>query len=274
MTDYSHLMIGLNKFSIKFINPTEEQYIELFKEEPDKELKYCWEYKGVRNCKLDIYLQSPQEDIFKTTIWLKDEDKVSKTNKQLFVNCVAGTQWVEDSSQLWDSFTTFEKILSWENGRPKDKKIIGSKDHHIAKVGEDELLHLLSIVQHVDPYNTESNLFLDLDKLFEGDFTELRERIPDSPSHLIALAYVNTDLEQKIWRSYLDVSLMREINTQSFSKQNQKIFNAFKKDIESEYNGLDGSYILEKMRPMTEKDLKIQYHPSDDNIDYDNSLNN
>jgi hypothetical protein len=265
--------IGLQKVSIIAINPTEKEYTELFQEEPE-EIKYTWEYKGVRNVKLDFYLKSPQEDIFKYSIYLKDEEKVSKTGKNLYINCIGNTQWVEDESQLWESFTTFEKILSWENGRPKDKKIIGSKDYHPCKIGEDDLLHLLSIVQNIDPYNPESNVFLDLDKLFEGDYTELKSKITDkNPFHLIALAYVNNEGEQKIWKEFLPVEMLREINVGSFSKTNQRIFNSYKKNIENEYGGIEGTYILSKMREMKDEDVVIKYNPTDDGMDYDSSLN-
>ena len=125
-------MIGILKGKCISCNPTADEYYELFKEEPEKELIYHWESRGVKNTRLDIYIQTPQEDIFKHSIYLKDEDKVSKTGKFLYVNCVAASQWVEDESQLWESFTQFEKILDWENGRPKNKKIVGSKDYHVA----------------------------------------------------------------------------------------------------------------------------------------------
>ena len=80
------------------------------------------------------------------------------------------------------------------------------------------------------------------------------------------------DGEQKIWRQFLPVGIYREINAGSFSKQNQKIWNDFKKNVESEYGGIDGVYTFDKLREMTIEDNKNIYIPSEDGIDYDSSL--
>ncbi len=271
MTDFSHLSIGFFKGRILAISPTDEEYLALFQEEPEKELSYVWESKGVRTVRIDFYIQSPQEEIFKHSIYLKDEDKVSKTNKFLYVNCVGASQWVESQHQLWESFENFEKVLEWEGGRPKSKKIIGTKQHHISKVGEDELLDMYRILENSNIYDENTNLFFDLEKIFQGDFSELRERAKSDAYNLVALAYVQEE-KQKIWSRFLPSELYREINVGSFSKSNQKIFNEFTKNLTSEYSGIDGTYILSKLRPMQESDIVSKYNPTEDGLDYDNSI--
>lgn len=268
---------GFFKASIISVSPSKDELIEITGEDLEEEPLYIWkDRQGERHCKIDIYLEY-KEDVFKHTIELVDKDFVSKNGSICYINCLGITQWVNNEDQLWESFKQWDKVLSWKkdgsitekyvNGaQPYEKEFIANKPFRIAKVGEKQLLHLVKMLNpEFSLYNPDVDLFLDLDRLFEGDFRQLNKLIRlEQPSNFVAFAYVNEKLEQKIWEEFLPLNIYRDIlNNMSISQFNKKIYNEWLKNLEY---GCKGHYELTKIQPFKTKMIKKDF--SNEDSDY------
>jgi hypothetical protein len=257
MNDLSHLKTGFTKCVVTAINPDEEQYEKLMGEEPD-ELIYTWEREGVQKAKLDIYLQDLSQNVYKHTIYISDEEVTSKQGKYLYINCIGDTQYGNNEDDLWDNFKLFQNSV-WENGKIVSTENIGKKDFHISRKGEQDVLHFRKMLLNRNMKDPQANLFLQWDKLLEGDVSRLLKDIPDSGEyHLTCLLYVNEELEQKVWKEFLPVKMLPEIYTGSFSKYTQTAWNKYKSNIENEYIGLKGHYHLGRIKTFEESDFMNQ----------------
>jgi hypothetical protein len=226
---------GFFKGVVKCVSPSKEWIENIIGEEIGEPI-YTGTTKDVRWSNLDFYIEDNKENIFKYTIHLKDRERCSKSGVFQYINCIGDTQWGKEED-LWDSFKQFEKVLTWvkdgkssdryfSGAKPGEKDIIGEKKYKIAWDGEEELLHLLRVVDNITPYNPDVNLFLDLNKLFEGDFTELQRAIKnDRDFHFTALAYVNEQFEQRIFKKFMPENFIRDVLSENISNYNKKAYN-------------------------------------------------
>jgi len=103
---------GFCKSKIISINPDIywlEQELSI-QEEPE----YIWtDRDGVRNCKIDIYFEDNQNNVFKSEIYLKDKLKQGKSDNFCYVNQVGDNQWVTNENQLFDNFKNWVQVVSW-----------------------------------------------------------------------------------------------------------------------------------------------------------------
>lgn len=272
--DTTHLLTGWTKGRVIYVNPSKEELEELIGEELENDVKYTWEKEGIRNCRIDIYIQdNKEENIFKHSIYLEDREDVSKTGKYKYVNCIGDARYAEEESQLFNSFTKFERVLEWENKKPKIVEEIGSKQPRIALKGEDVLLHYRRMLLNVNIYNENINLYYNMEKLFSGDFSELQNEIKTDTFHFVIFLYVNEQFEQKIWKEFLPIGIYGELNNNmSFSYSNKKIFDRWKNTLIDEKFGIQGHYSLQKLGTFKEEYIIIQEPCSTNKMDYKNNI--
>lgn len=268
---------GFFKAKVIEINPDfnwlEKNFSEVEKPE------YTFEKKGIECAKIDIYLESPQEDIFKHTILLENEEVLYRTGSYQYVNCLGQTQIAQSESQLWDSFLHFEKVVSWElNGnkfsnykpgaKPKEKEIIGKKQYHIAKKGEVDLLHFIKMLTNPNLYDETTNLFIDLNKLFKGDFSTLKNMLGEEKDfHFVAFAYVDKKMQQKIYKRFLKLDFYRDVvNNMTISSFNKKQYEEWLKEFE--YDCEECNYELGKIQNFKQEHIKTKKEITDDGDDY------
>lgn len=251
-----NIFTGFTKCKIVAINPDEEEIEELTGEYPEDFKPYTWERNDTLHGRIDIYLQDISDEIYKYTIYISDENIEYKSGIKKYINCVGDTQPANTEQDLWDSFKQFENI-EWVNGKPTNKEIIGNKEYHIAKKGEEEILHLRKILLNRNMKDPKANIFLNWDKLLQGDINRLQKDIPDTGEyHLVCLLYADEDLHQKVWKEFLPVKMLAEINTGTFSKYTLPTWTKYKKNIENEFSGLKGHYYLGRLKKFEESDFK------------------
>lgn len=272
--DYSHLRTGFFKGKIVHLNPSLEKLTELLGEEPEKEPTYFWESKGVRKVLFDFYIENPKNEVFKYSMLLQDQDIISSKGTYQYINCVGDLQWANNESQLWDSFTKFEKVTKWntvsgkwERGaKPLVKEVLADKKYRIAKKGEEDLINIWKLILDINPYNIDTNVLLDLEQFFQGDFSQIKLTI--DTYHFVAFAYVNFDFKQKIWKRFLPHHILNEIRTKEFSNENKKIFNAWETQAKDTEFGIHGYYELSPLQIFKEEFIKLDKIISEDGPDY------
>jgi len=281
MTDYSHLKTGFFKAQIVAINPDKETLKDLFGEEVEEDPKYIWTKNNIRNAVVTIYLKDVYNDVFKYQIYLEEKNVVSNdSSKAMYINCVGDKQWVEDESQLWDSIKYFEKVNSWVSttgvvsekyqfgSRPKEKEIVGNKQPRIAIKGEPELLHLRKMLLEANPYDSDTYLFYNLERIFSGDFSQIEKDVNRSEFNFVAFAYVSNDITQKIWHEFLPLNLIREINNgMNLTSYSKKIFDSWKNNATGTY-GIQGHYTIDKLQEFKKDFIKGKRDIEEGSSDY------
>lgn len=272
--DYSHLRTGFFKGKIIKLNPTFEELTELLGEEPEKQPTYTWTSKGVRKAAFEFYIENTQNEIFKYAMLLSDEKVVSSKGSYQYINCLGDTQWVTDESQLWNSFTEFQKVTKWSttNGKyapgakPVEKETLGKKQYRIASKGEEDLLHIWKLIVSPKIYDVNTNLLLDLEAFFSGDFSQIK--LDTDTYHFVAFAYVNNDFKQKIWKRFLPTDIMSELRNKDFSSENRKLYSNWESQAKDEQFGIQGYYNLTSLQVFEENFIKSDKIISDDGPDY------
>ena len=272
--DYSHLKTGFFKGKIIKLNPSFDELTELLGEEPEKEPKYFWESKGVRKAVFEFYIENNQNEVFKYAMLLSDEKVLSSKGSYQYINCLGDTQWVTDESQLWNSFTEFQKVTKWstpsgkyERGaKPVEKETLGKKEYRIAKKGEEDLLHIWKLITSPNLYDVKTNILLDTEAFFSGDFSQIK--LDTDTFHFVAFAYVNNDFKQKLWKKFLPVDIMSELRNKEFSSENKKIYSNWETQVKDEQFGIQGYYELAPLQTFKEEFIKSDKVISDDGPDY------
>lgn len=261
---------GFFKASVMTINPDKDWIEENIGDILEKEPKYTTKTREGNNVAIiDIYIKSPKEDIFKHSIWLENKEKKSRSNALQYINCLGQTQWVQSEDQLWDSFKHFEEVLSWgKNGKimakyevgsiPHEKHIVGNKQYKVALEGEEELIHFIKMLTSPNLFNIDTNLFIDTDKLFKGDFSSLKNILRESKDfHFVAFSYLDNKMEQKVWKEFMKLEFYRDVmNNMQISSYHRKSYNDWLRNFEyscSEYN-----YNLDKIQEFKDEFLKKQ----------------
>lgn len=247
---------GFTKCKIVAINPSEEEIEQLTGEYPEDFKPYSWERSDILHGRIDIYLQDISDEVYKYSIYISDEALEYKSGIKKYINCVGDTQPANTEDDLWDSFKYFENA-TWIDGKPTNKEIIGDKEYHIARKGEEEVLHLRKLLINGNLKDPKANIFLNWEKLLSGDVSRLQKDISNTGEyHLVCLLYVDEELHQKVWKEFLPVKMLAEINTQSFSKYTIGVWNKYKKNLENEYSGIKGHYYLGRLKKFEESDFK------------------
>lgn len=229
------MVTGFQKVQIIAINP---DAFWLEKELSEQEVpEYYWEDRnGVKHCLIDIYFKDNKDDVFKSSIYLKNELKKGKSDNYLYVNQIGDNQWVTNEEQLFDGFKTWTRVLSWGiNGEkldkyksgatPFEKEVLANKDYHISIEGEEVLLQFLKSFYNYNKYDTDVNIFIDLEPFFEGDFSSLQRLINDERDfHITIFTYLSKKLEQKVLNYFFPLNFFRDV------LNNMQISNSFKNE--------------------------------------------
>jgi hypothetical protein len=160
--------IGLIR-TINCINPTAEEYNEIFEDQVD-DIKYFGTNKdGFRWVRLDFYLDvSGIELPIKRSFFITELPETSKTGKTCYINQIMDTSWVEDESLLAANFT---KAI-------KDKKELFDYTYREGFKGEGSFIPFVKAIlanefkANTNKFNQEFKVKIDYDTLFEGDFTK------------------------------------------------------------------------------------------------------
>lgn len=276
MTDYSHLKTGFCKLQTIAVNPDKDELEAILNEEVDNP-SYTWEKNGVQNCILDFYLKNVYDEVYKMSLHLENKE-VASNNKFKYINCVGDTQWVETESQLWDSMKNFEEIKSWispngkitekyqKGSRPHEKEIIGDKQPRIAIKNEDILLEYRKHLLGANPYDSETYLYYNLQKLFDGDFSVLQKELDSSEYHFVGFIYVDSEFKQKVWKHFLPLGMLRELQENNV-QYNRKLWENWKEQVTGNY-GINGHYHFGKLQPFKEEFIKGKREISADGDDY------
>lgn len=279
--------IGFFKGRVKLVSPSRDELNELFSlegKDDDKEIEYTGEKEGVDTARIVFWMDvEGMRDVYLTyNISLKNEIRRNKAGDKIqLVNQVGDNTWVEadnddsyDDSGLFDNFKGFTKVNMWKlpNGEESEKwqrgakpapgavEVIADKKFRAALVGESDLLDFLKVWLNRLEFkkDPETNILLDMDKLFSGDFSDLTSQIggdfDDIP--FVGLAYVQVDEEdsekqyQKVYRHFLPGNMMKFIkNGMNFGtdKFAQDTWNKFMAEVEGDYPP-QGDFILEPLR--------------------------
>lgn len=192
------LKIGFAQVEVVAIAPSVDQIAKLREVEVEsiKEQLYLSEKSdnegNVWNrINIPVYVKNQETDNLDIMYYsLDDKIQTSKAGKVQYINCVGQTQWVEDESELWDSFKNFTK---YEKGvAPKDFEAYASKTYRPALVGEEKLCRFLMHWAKADPYNSETNVLLDTKKLFKENFKQLQDEVKNNPDSVVVPYSVTT----------------------------------------------------------------------------------
>jgi len=240
---------GFFKARIVCINPDAEWLTEIMEEQVDEPV-YNWEKNDVRFAKLDIFLEDSRDRLFKYTINLEDDELISRTDSYMYINCIGDTQWVKSENDLWENFKYFTKVTEWsKDNRPVSKDIVGEKKFRVAKKGEQDLMNFIRNIEEFNPYDPEVNMFLDLNKVFEGNITSIEKLILKTKDfHICAFAYIDKQLKQCIWKEFMPVHFIKDVSSEmNISNQFKRAYATWYKNATGDY-GMDGYYTLDKLK--------------------------
>lgn len=240
------LQVGWAESFCTSVNPTLDELQKMgidIEEEPE----YTKEKDGVDMARIEFWMEEVKTGYkYKRVFFLEntvsetkpregdDEDEFVK--KVQYINQVGDSAWAENKKDLPERFTKF---------RRKDKKnegeyeIYGEKVFRVAKRGEGDLMNFIKMwMSGLDYYDVETNILLDLKKIFNGNFKEIKEQVNgefttldfggvEKPSTIVDLLEVKT-IEgedgpkeyQSVWRRPVAGWHIKAIRNTKFSKEN------------------------------------------------------
>jgi hypothetical protein len=251
------------------VNPTKEQLNKLLgvdDKETDKEFVYLGEDdEGNKRVRLSFWMFSEdKQKYFPYSINLTNKEVVSKDKgKTQYINSTCSTSWVDDEANLPDWFTHFLE---------KDtEEVLGDKKYRKAILGEAELgTFVRSWLGRMNFNSTNTEVLFDTKKLFNEDYSELRELIDsDYDTPFVILTGVRTDPDDKekqyqqvYGKGFLPANFYKFIlkGNKFSSGYAQKVWDKFLKEVEGEY-GFKAYY---ELVPLCEYDRSKDPAQSDD----------
>lgn len=221
------MIVGFDKLKIIEINPSKDKILRNFPEYFQEDFDYS--YVNGDSHILDFYMENNKNEVFKHTIILNNN--VENYKNILYVNQTADYQLVKDESQLFESFKTFQKGVNWNNitFRYEKYETLGPKLYCVSTKEEVELMQLLRCIEPHNIYSEKTNFFLNLEKLFKGDLSEIRNRfITTADWHVTALFYVEKGV-QRIYKQFMPYNFYRDVkNNMAVSNVYKKLYKEFK----------------------------------------------
>jgi hypothetical protein len=266
-TDFvKELFVGITSAQVVRFCPTLEERAEMFGSEVGEnqtEIKYLDQDKdGNDRVRLDIWLKDVKNGKFyKHAIFLTKKEDVTKDGlKVRLVNATCTTTWapfIEGTNEVDEKL-----LLDWfVNFQDKDKNSIGKKKFRKALYGEEEFVGFLSSwLGKLDMKDPDTEVFIDMNKLFFGDFSELNNLIDSGLTKPVTLTLgveTNDELKkyQRIWKKILPSAYINYV-TNGFkfpSDYTQKVWNRFEEEINGEY-GFKGFTKLQLLKPYNESE--------------------
>ena len=276
----SKFYVGFAELKVVAINPSREELNKLLDkedEDTDKEIEYLSkDNEGNERVRLSVWFEDVKTgNLFPHSILITDKVKLNKDgNKTQYVNTVCTTSWTDEEENLPTWFTKFTD---------KNKNVIGDKGYRTAFDGEEALVTLLRAwFGQLSFFDKDTEVSIDIKKLFAGNFRELQELVGDEATSkhknagsyktsFVALLGVKTkeakeddeNQEDKQYqaiygKSFLPFSFIKYINN-GFSFPNEystKQWNKFKEEAEGDY----GPNFFVKLVPLEE------YNRAEDHI--------
>lgn len=279
---YMNKKIGFFKGKLLTINPNLQWIKDYYNDDITEDPVYNFTKDGVNFANIDVYIDDENEVTRLYRIQMENCDSESRNGMIQYVNQVGEEQWVKSSDDLYSSFINFERVEGWKNYDgtisseyskgciPEHIEVYGSKEYRIAVKGEYDLLHLMSVYREINKRHVENTVFFDRDKVFSGDFSEIRSFFSTIRSYdLVSFLYLDKDRNECIWKRFLPLKLMRDINNNmNISIYNRKIYDSFISYIENKYTGIkNGYYKFNKISLFKEEDF-YKKELSEDGPDY------
>lgn len=267
-TDFvKELFVGITGARVASINPTLEERCELFGvdyDESKKEIMYLdTDKEGNDRLRIDFWLKDLKNSKFyRHNIYLANTPRVSKDGlKVQLINNTCNTTWVPYDGKEADMSLVPEWFLNFTD-KKDNNAILGPKKVRIAMIGEEELGNLArTILGDLNFFKPSANVMFDINKLFSGDYSELRADLIDGDyaTPVTATLGVETDDElnkrQKVWKTLLPAGFVTYIG-KGFkfpSDYTSNLWKKFEEDITGEY-GFKGFTQLVPIKPYNEKD--------------------
>lgn len=273
---------GWFKARIVSINPSKQELMDILGEcEMDDLDDYFYAKRnGTRIAHIDIYLSDSSDEIFKHRIYLEDSERVSKNSgAKLYVNQIGETQWADSETNLWDNFKKFTSIVDWKNidgsisksykygAKPNEIKEYGTKQYHVSKIGESDLIHFLRMSDNsADVKDSATNFFIDIDQIFYGNNSEIIDSLPFNTPVFSAFAYVDNLNNQRVFKEFVPLNMFSEMYNNISSKYTQKPFKAWHDSFN--YIKDDCKYNFGKLQTFKEEFLPKPKHVDENSSDY------
>lgn len=271
-------MTGFFKARCVAFNPNEEELKELLEEAEVEIPEYNFIKKGnTRVSIIDVYLSDNNDEMFKYSIYLEDKDKKSNTSgAKLYINQIGDTQWTDSEDNLWDSFKQFQTVVNWKSSdgsvsekykvgsKPNEIIVTGDKEYHVCKIGEDLLVHLNKML-YDNPKKTDS-FFVDMEKIFDGDFSEFEDNVAIGEPVFTAFAYADNDNKQKVFNQFVPLNMFSDMVNNSVPKYTRKVYENWHKQFD--FIAIDSKYNFGKLTQFREEFVPKEKDFGDDSSDY------
>lgn len=241
------LYVGWSEGAVISVSPTLEEAEKLGISLGDEEPEYAYDNKeGVATARVDFWLEDVKNGYkYKKSFFVenvtaetkpKDEEDESFKKKTQYVNQVGDTMWVENKKDLNEKFTKFRKKVKGSEG---EYEVYGDKVSRIAKRGEGDLMDFVrKWMAGCDFYDVDTNILLDLKKIFAGNFKELKEQVngqftlldrggKEYPSTVVSVLEIKVVDEeegpkeyQNVWRRSVAGWQMKSIRNTKFTRDN------------------------------------------------------
>lgn len=263
--------VGLTEVDVKAINPTRAEIAKLYGTEADedeKPLEYLSEDQEQNpRIRLSFWLY----DILRDKYFIHSFNLTKKVRKSRdgmkvqVINSTLNTTWIpfklDSDGQVTDE-PNYDLLPTWfTNFTDRDKNEIGAKKFRPALLGEEELATLLrSWLGGLNFNHPEAEVFIDTDRLFDENYSELRELIgSEFVRSFVATLGVETDENdntkkyQKVWgKQFLPEGFITHLerNFKDSSDYVKRIWDKFESEITGEY-GFTAQF---ELKPLMEYD--------------------
>lgn len=233
--------IGTHPVKILAVNPTKEELSKIYGHEVTAEQNYVTEVvrngKHVRNARITFVVQTaeapnrePVANIISTiTFYILDEYNTNRDNTK-----VQGLDKYGRSAWVTIEEGKNHMIPVYKNGPARI-----DKDYHAAKVGEEALVVFLKKylnIEEVEYYNKSTNSYItnknpekceaslsEINKYFEGDFTELKNIIQYRPDNMIRVAFGVRKADDGRMFQTVYPKVVNKLNNTNYSKMDASI---------------------------------------------------
>lgn len=186
-TGTRQLYVGWSEAKVIAINPTLEEF-EKMGIEVEEEPKYSKTVKDEEVTWIDFWMEDLKTGYkYKRTFFLQDVPAKTKpkegkedefVEKTQYVNQVGDATWAENKKELIanERFIKFRKKV--KGGEEGEFEVYGDKLHRIGKRGEGDLMMFVrQWLAEGNYYDVNTNILLDMKKIFNGNFKELKEQV-------------------------------------------------------------------------------------------------
>lgn len=176
--------VGLFEASVIAVNPTVEEYFDLFGielKENSKSAQYLGVSKGGNpSIRVEFWLQEVKtKHRFRLNFYLEDQKVINKDRtKNQYINNIGVTSWAADEKSLPDFFS--------------------ARNPRLAKNGEEEFYTFLRTwLGNLDYRNEATVLDIEWDKLMKGNVKDLKAQVNGAyATNVVALATISTKISE------------------------------------------------------------------------------